>query len=299
MDVLDKLLSFAQIKGSVDVQCLLQGNWLVRHEAHRGQARLHIVTQGQGYLRIDGQSDELLNNGDVIFFPRAIGHQLGKNQTNHQPIEPIRTRQQGVFTIKEAGEQHSDMTLFCGTFHYDEKSDLMNRLPECIRLNLQHHALSPLITLIRDEARHSAQGSHSMINALSMVLLTLIIRRHLAEEKSGTGILYAWQDKRLSTLIDAIVCTPHLPWKVEDMLSYVTLSRAQLMRLFRQHLHSTPHTFVTQIRLQQAALLLNNSAQNIIQIALNVGFQSESHFVRLFRQYYGQTPKTYRQRDKN
>ena len=54
MDILDKLVSLAQISGSVDVQCLFQGGWYVRHEARRGQALVHIVTDGEGWLQVDG-----------------------------------------------------------------------------------------------------------------------------------------------------------------------------------------------------------------------------------------------------
>ncbi len=82
MDILDKLVSLAQISGSVDVQCLFQGGWYVRHEARRGQALVHIVTDGEGWLQVDGMDKpRLLGSGDVVFFPHKIGHVLSSDAT--------------------------------------------------------------------------------------------------------------------------------------------------------------------------------------------------------------------------
>ena len=46
MDILDRLVELAQVKGSVDVQCLFQGEWYVRHESKRAHGLVHIVTAG-------------------------------------------------------------------------------------------------------------------------------------------------------------------------------------------------------------------------------------------------------------
>ncbi|MDU5727638.1 MAG: AraC family transcriptional regulator, partial [Neisseria sp.] len=44
MDILDRLVELAQVKGSVDVQCLFRGEWYVRHEPKRAHGLVHIVT---------------------------------------------------------------------------------------------------------------------------------------------------------------------------------------------------------------------------------------------------------------
>ena len=69
MDILDRLVELAQVKGSVDVQCLFRGEWYVRHEPKRAHGLVHIVTAGSGYIRIDGEQEaRLLSAGDIIFF---------------------------------------------------------------------------------------------------------------------------------------------------------------------------------------------------------------------------------------
>lgn len=82
MDILDRLVELAQVKGSVDVQCLFRGEWYVRHEPKRAHGLVHIVTAGSGYIRIDGEQEaRLLSAGDIIFFPRSVGHTLSSDSS--------------------------------------------------------------------------------------------------------------------------------------------------------------------------------------------------------------------------
>ena len=66
------------------------------------------------------------------------------------------------------------------------------------------------------------------------------------------------------------------------------------MRLFKQHVGMSPHHFVQHIRLQRAAQMLRQSSYSILHIALAVGFQSETHFGKAFKQKYDVTPGQYR-----
>ena len=70
MDILDQLMKFAQISGSINVQCQLQEAWYIRHEWQSCHGIVHIVSQGQGYLHIDGIDRAIkLKKNDIVFFP--------------------------------------------------------------------------------------------------------------------------------------------------------------------------------------------------------------------------------------
>ena len=71
------------------------------------------------------------------------------------------------------------------------------------------------------------------------------------------------------------------------MTALANLSRAQLMRLFKQQTGISPHAFVNLIRLRQAAVLLRQTADSVLSVALNVGFQSETHFGKAFKNNTG------------
>jgi signal transduction histidine kinase/ligand-binding sensor domain-containing protein/DNA-binding response OmpR family regulator len=70
-------------------------------------------------------------------------------------------------------------------------------------------------------------------------------------------------------------------------------SRAQLHRQVRKVLDSTPAETIIQFRLQRAARMLADRAGNVGEVAYAVGFKNLSHFVKRFREQYGQTPASY------
>lgn len=305
MNTLDRFFDLAQISGSVDIHCLLEGEWNIRHEEQaRGQGRLHIVVAGTGTIHIDGHESAHVQAGDIIFFPRAAAHNISSTST-YCPVDisPIHLSQAGSFVRKSTHEvvpDKIDMELFCGGFSYSQQSDLFANLPTYIKIHSDLTPLSHIIRLLQAEALAGGEGSVSIINALSTVLLVLIVRQYLEQEdlRDLTGILRAWQNTRLKHVIHAVLDAPQAAWSVDELSQLANLSRAQFMRLFKQETGLSPHIFVTQIRLQQAAKLLQTSNQSVLSIALSVGLQSETHFGKLFKKYYGLTPGAYRQQKK-
>ena len=72
------------------------------------------------------------------------------------------------------------------------------------------------------------------------------------------------------------------------------MSRANFIRVFQQQLGVSPGKFLTKVRLQSAAFLLKQSQQSVLAIALDVGYQSEAHFSKAFKNYYQVSPSQYR-----
>ena len=229
MDILDKLVSLAQISGSVDVQCLFQGGWYVRHEARRGQALVHIVTDGEGWLQVDGMDKpRLLGSGDVVFFPHKIGHVLSSDAACANTGAGVEIASNGVFTQKRSGSGKTDLSLFCARFDYDRQADLMDSLPETVFLNMRHTALQSVVAILQQEAERPQHGSKSVVDALSTVLLVLLVRTFLSENRIPAlpdGILKGWHDRRLRGVIQAVLAQPERAWNIEEMAAAATVSR--------------------------------------------------------------------------
>ena len=65
--------------------------------------------------------------------------------------------------------------------------------------------------------------------------------------------------------------------------------------LFKESTGITVHQYVMKRRIEKAKrLLLQKRDLKIIEICQQVGFQSQSHFTRVFRQHTTTTPKVYR-----
>ena len=79
-----------------------------------------------------------------------------------------------------------------------------------------------------------------------------------------------------------------------ELAGVVFLSPHYFAHLFKQSTGFSPHQYVTHCRIEQAKRLLRQSPTPIAEICQQVGFQNQSHFTRVFRQYTQTTPKAFR-----
>ena len=172
----------------------------------------------------------------------------------------------------------------------------MDSLPETVFLNMRHTALQSVVAILQQEAERPQHGSKSVVDALSTVLLVLLVRTFYGKPHTRTadGILKGWHDRRLRGVIQAVLAQPERAWNIEEMAAAATVSRAQLMRLFKAQTGMSPYAFVNRIRLQQAAAMLKQGSDSVLAIALAVGFGSETHFGKAFKKAYGISPGQYR-----
>lgn len=314
MDILDNLIGLAQISGGVHINCQLLGDWQLPNTPTANQAVAHIVHKGQAYLHFSNESgthSERLTAGDIVFFAKPIAHSLSSDDTpNPTKVYPTPSvRQAGQFlsvnvsnpTQQFANSPKNDTAcdLFCLHFCYESQAELIQNLPPMLVLHTQNTPLQAMIDLLKTEATAPNLGSSSVVNALTAVIFTLILRTFLANEQQKSdspilGILKGWQEPRLQPLLWAIIENPEHDWHIAKMANLACLSRSQLIRLFNQHLGVSPHAFVHKIRLQKSAKLLRQSADSVLSVALSVGFLSETHFSKAFKKYYGTSPSQYR-----
>ncbi|MEM7343667.1 MAG: AraC family transcriptional regulator [Chloroflexota bacterium] len=79
---------------------------------------------------------------------------------------------------------------------------------------------------------------------------------------------------------------------VDQLARLVNLSPFYLTRIFRQATGLPPHTFLTQLRINQAKRLLATE-QSIVDVAVQTGFVDQSHLTRHFKRFVGTTPGQY------
>jgi AraC family cel operon transcriptional repressor len=73
-------------------------------------------------------------------------------------------------------------------------------------------------------------------------------------------------------------------------------SAEHVAREARRWLQKTPTDLINEARLAHAASLLSGTDRPIVEIALECGYESLSHFYRLFRTRHGTSPAQYRSR---
>ncbi|MBC3490702.1 cupin domain-containing protein [Pseudomonas taiwanensis] len=68
MTTLDKLITLADVRGSMDLRCQFAGRWAIDHQPDElGTARYHIDLAGRCHLRLPDTSLIELNVGDIFW----------------------------------------------------------------------------------------------------------------------------------------------------------------------------------------------------------------------------------------
>jgi AraC family transcriptional regulator len=100
------------------------------------------------------------------------------------------------------------------------------------------------------------------------------------------------------TLIPLLV---HIQANLEGDLSLTALSRRaglspfHFQRGFKAAIGETPKAYVWRLRLERGAFRLLSHESNLLDIALECGFQNHETFSRAFRRRFGKSPGNYRE----
>ena len=82
---------------------------------------------------------------------------------------------------------------------------------------------------------------------------------------------------------------------LDQVAEYAGYSKFYLNRTFREEVGCTIYKYIQMRRMTEAAGMLVDGDQPIIEIALAAGYQSQQAFTDAFREVYGCSPNAYRQ----
>ena len=86
----------------------------------------------------------------------------------------------------------------------------------------------------------------------------------------------------------------HAPTDLPALARESGVSPAQLVKLFRRHLGTTPIRHVWEVRTRRGALLLRETGLTVGEVAFRCGFQTPFHFSRWVRELFGVSPRALR-----
>lgn len=84
--------------------------------------------------------------------------------------------------------------------------------------------------------------------------------------------------------------------KTNEVIKRSGKSREHLSRLFKQATGQTIGAYLNELRIEHAAAMLTTTYLDIIDIALESGFENLSTFYHLFKKKKGISPKQYRKK---
>ena len=150
-----------------------------------------------------------------------------------------------------------------------------------------------LARLVTDTSGVSiTRGLDAEIAARSLVLrLVEITQGEAPDWHNDSGI---FDSRTMGHITDYIDSHLHHYIPLADVALLCKTSPSHFAKKFRQSAGLSLQRFVNRRRLQASMALLGTDATPLSQIALDLGFSSQSHFTRLFSSLTGFTPASYR-----
>jgi len=122
--------------------------------------------------------------------------------------------------------------------------------------------------------------------------LLALTNRPATAERRKVGELSRW---RLKRAIDYFEAQLDKPVSLADVASSAGLTRMHFAAQFRAATGLRPHEYLLRRRIERAQEMLAATCMPVVDIALSVGFQTQSHFTSVFKRYAGQPPRAWRE----
>ena len=172
-------------------------------------------------------------------------------------------------------------------------------LPRVVRANLRTDAagkwLENSIMHAVERVAAAAPGSDVILARLAEVLFAEALQRYLAQLPSGrTGWLAGAGDAAVGRSLAALHRKPAHAWTLDELAEEAACSRSVLTERFARYLGQSPMAYLTDWRLELGGEALRTTNRSVLQIAADVGYESEAAFNRAFKRRFGQPPAQYR-----
>ena len=151
-------------------------------------------------------------------------------------------------------------------FHMQKIISLYHTLPACALLSIKLHILHMIELFFQED--------YFLKNTLS---------------SRGKDSL-----NKLKQVIEYIHINYTQPISLQTLSEICFMSPNYFCHYFKQEIGKTPIGFINEYRIEKACEMLSESKAPISEIALSVGFDNFSYFIRKFREYKRVAPKKYR-----
>lgn len=315
MDVLSEVLKALTLDGAVFFNGEFSSPWCAREPDACTMASyiptrpknviiFHLITHGQGYVRIEEDGRTLpFEGGDIIIFPQGHAHFLG----NGPPVPPIDSSAE-VRKVLAEGRMISQFggggeltKVICGylTYNLELGHIFLAGLPPIIKVHIRDSSsgqwLESTFQYSVDHAELSGPGSSAVIAKLSEVLFVETFRLYISKlPPTQAGWLSGVRDPDVGKALALLHKQPSHPWTIASLANEVGLSRSVLAERFRHYLSDTPIGYLTRWRLQLAARTLTSTSKSVAEVAGEVGYESEPSFNRAFKREFGIPPAQFR-----
>ena len=186
----------------------------------------------------------------------------------------------------------------CVAFHIapDVFHEVASTLAGSSRFRFPVGALPALPRLAPRLARARAGLASASSGAADESVLDLIeaVIGACADAAPSAPRVSAIDSRRIGDAAEFIASHAREPLDLEQLAGRAAMSKYHFLRVFRRVLGVTPHQFLLETRIRDAAERLLGGAEPVSTIAYDAGFGDLSTFNARFRRQFGRSPSAYR-----
>lgn len=293
-----EVLRLTGLKGSVGALVEAGGRWAAEVSGYPGIAT-HAVLAGDAWLTTGDGRQVPLAAGDVVMLPIGTPHRLADD-----PATP------GTAALPPPGGQDRTVRLGPGAVrtrilpvYYDcnhaTTTRVLDELPDFLHVEggaAGAAYLGDIVRLLGRELASPLLATTAVVDSLVDLILIQLIRAWAARHADGRpGTWLGWSgDPVVRGAVERVHADPAADWTTSTLAATLNVSRATLGRRFRAAMGRSPSDYVTQWRMDLAAVRLRDTRDPVEAVAGGVGYRSVPSFTRAFLRARGTTPGAYR-----
>lgn len=255
-----------------EIMCVLKGTCNVQI--------IHMQNDSKRHTTIASRRVETLNAGEIIFLDVGVIHSLEVPGTCYiANVEfTLKPDRAGLLSMKRLSGSSPELARF------------LKEPPGVARGNDRHGKLYLALSCVIDGYLEKLGGCDDRaLCDLQMAELMLRLTKALNSKQESLGMIYA--EKAHAMLMRNF----NQEIGVNDIAKAIGINPSYLQRVFKKAQGTTIIECLNRIRIDHAKMLLVNTNDPIIDIAVHSGFHSRQYFSRVFTQLTGQTPSAFRQ----
>lgn len=314
MDALSEALNSVSMTGALFLDAEFTAPWGV--SVPQAQQLAAVLAPGaehlvnfhfvlDGTMRVEDEHGIVLEAepGDIVLIPYGDTHRLSSGKVDEfvDGAQALRMLNRNEITRFHLGGGGAGTRIVCGFFGCRRRAMRMflSGLPPLLRIRVRDDAAGTWIEnsihhLISD-AETARPGRAVMLARMAEALFIEGMRCYMESlPGDGTGWLAAAHDPVVGRVLALIHREPERHWSTAELAEASGASRTVMTERFTRLLGEAPISYLSRCRLQLAARLLETTEQPVVQLAGEVGYESEASFNRAFKREFGAPPARYR-----
>jgi AraC-like DNA-binding protein len=158
--------------------------------------------------------------------------------------------------------------------------------------------ISQLVTESITELEKAKPGYQSAVRGLVWALLVKLHRTVAISKSKTTKDKSTFPLEQVSSALAYLAHHFREPVRINDCASLCHMSITNFRRVFRQATGRSPQEYLMHLRIQMASLLLQTTDKPVLDISLEIGYDSLSSFNRNFKKLRRMSPRQWRQAEK-